>query len=206
MAEDLSIKVKVEPDGGSVQGKLDEIAKNKKFNVQIGDKNLKTQLKSISKTISGTMEKAMANTMKAIDNYAKSAQQAAGVIEQAQKREQAALTSNINLLTGSVQKRKEIASVTQEQIAAQKQLNEETKLTATQERELKNSINKDTEISILNTKIKQYQKIKENISDIRTLINEVNKETTNSNDSGEAKKGNDVSNEISSFQQNLLKK
>lgn len=204
MAEDLSIKVKVEPDGGSVQGKLDEIAKNKKFNVQIGDKNLKTQLKSISKTISGTMEKAMANTMKAIDNYAKSAQQAAGVIEQAQKREQAALTSNINLLTGSVQKRKEIASVTQEQIAAQKQLNEETKLTATQERELKNSINKDTEISILNTKIKQYQKIKENISDIRTLINEVNKETTNSNDSGEAKKGNDVSNEISSFQQNLL--
>lgn len=204
MAEDLSIKVKVEPDGGSVQGKLDEIAKNKKFNVQIGDKNLKTQLKSISKTISGTMEKAMANTMKAIDNYAKSAQQAAAVIEQAQKREQAALTSNINLLTGSVQKRKEIASVTQEQIAAQKQLNEETKLTATQERELKNSINKDTEISILNTKIKQYQKIKENISDIRTLINEVNKETTNSNDSGEAKKGNDVSNEISSFQQNLL--
>lgn len=204
MAEDLSIKLKVEPDGGGVQGKLDEIAKNKKFNVQIGDKNLKTQLKSISKTISGTLEKAMANTMKAIDDYAESAQQAANVIEQAQKREQAALTSNINLLTGSVQKRKEIASVTQEQIAAQKQLNEETKLTATQERELKNSINKDTEISILNTKIKQYQKIKENISDIRTLINEVNKETTNSNDSGEAKKGNDVSNEISSFQQNLL--
>ena len=32
MAEDLSIKVKVEPDGGSVQGKLDEIAKKKKFN------------------------------------------------------------------------------------------------------------------------------------------------------------------------------
>lgn len=204
MAEDLSIKLKVEPDGGGMQGKLDEIAKDKKFNVQIGDKNLKTQLKSISKTISGTLEKAMANTMKAIDDYAESAQQAASVIEQAQKREQAALTSNINLLTGSVQKRKEIASVTQEQIAAQKQLNEETKLTATQERELKNSINKDTEISILNTKIKQYQKIKENISDIRTLINEVNKETTNSNDSGEAKKGNDVSNEISSFQQNLL--
>lgn len=204
MAEDLSIKLKVEPDGGGVQGKLDEIAKDKKFNVQIGDKNLKTQLKSISKTISGTLEKAMANTMKAIDDYAESAQQAASVIEQAQKREQAALTSNINLLTGSVQKRKEIASVTQEQIAAQKQLNEETKLTATQERELKNSINKDTEISILNTKIKQYQKIKENVSDIRTLINEVNKETTNSNDSGEAKKGNDVSNEISSFQQNLL--
>lgn len=204
MAEDLSIKLKVEPDGGGVQGKLDKIAKDKKFNVQIGDKNLKTQLKSISKTISGTLEKAMANTMKAIDDYAESAQQAANVIEQAQKREQAALTSNINLLTGSVQKRKEIASVTQEQIAAQKQLNEETKLTATQERELKNSINKDTEISILNTKIKQYQKIKENISDIRTLINEVNKETTNSNDSGEAKKGNDVSNEISSFQQNLL--
>ena len=48
MAEDLSIKVKVEPDGGSVQGKLDEIAKKKKFNVQIGDTNLKTQLKSIT--------------------------------------------------------------------------------------------------------------------------------------------------------------
>ena len=202
MAEDLSIKVKVEPDGGGVQGKLDEIAKDKKFNVQIGDKNLKTQLKSISKTISGAMEKAMANTMKAIDDYAKSAQQAAAVIEQAQKREQAALTSNINLLT--VQKRKELASATQEQIVAQKQLNEGIKLTATQERELKNSINKDTEISALNTKIKQYQKIKENISDIKTLVAEINAETTNSNDDEKAKNGNDVSSEISSFQQKLL--
>lgn len=204
MAEDLSIKLKVEPDGGDVQGKLDEIAKDKKFNVQIGDKNLKTQLKSISKTISGAMEKAMANTMKAIDDYAKSAQQAAAVIEQAQKREQAALTSNINLLTGSVQKRKELASATQEQIVAQKQLNEGIKLTATQERELKNSINKDTEISALNTKIKQYQKIKENISDIKTLVAEINAETTNSNDDEKAKNGNDVSSEISSFQQKLL--
>lgn len=204
MAEDLSIKVKVEPDGGGVQGKLDEIAKDKKFNVQIGDKNLKTQLKSISQTISGAMEKAMANTMKAIDDYAKSAQQAAAVIEQAQKREQAALTSNINLLTGSVQKRKELASATQEQIVAQKQLNEGIKLTATQERELKNSINKDTEISALNTKIKQYQKIKENISDIKTLVAEINAETTNSNDDEKAKNGNDVSSEISSFQQKLL--
>lgn len=204
MAEDLSIKVKVEPDGGGVQGKLNEIAKDKKFNVQIGDKNLKTQLKSISKTISGAMEKAMANTMKAIDDYAKSAQQAAAVIEQAQKREQAALTSNINLLTGSVQKRKELASATQEQIVAQKQLNEGIKLTATQERELKNSINKDTEISALNTKIKQYQKIKENISDIKTLVAEINAETTNSNDDEKAKNGNDVSSEISSFQQKLL--
>lgn len=204
MAEDLSIKVKVEPDGGGVQGKLNEIAKDKKFNVQIGDKNLKTQLKSISKTISGAMEKAMANTMKAIDDYAKSAQQAAAVIEQAQKREQAALTSNINLLTGSVQKRKELASATQEQIVAQKQLNEGIKLTATQERELKNSINKDTEISALNTKIKQYQKIKENIYDIKTLVAEINAETTNSNDDEKAKNGNDVSSEISSFQQKLL--
>lgn len=204
MAEDLSIKVKVEPDGGGVQGKLDKIAKDKKFNVQIGDKNLKTQLKSISKTISGTLEKAMANTMKAIDDYAKSAQQAAAVIEQAQKREQTALTSNINLLTGSVQKRKELASATQEQIVAQKQLNEGIKLTATQERELKNSINKDTEISALNTKIKQYQKIKENISDIKTLVAEINAETTNSNDDEKAKNGNDVSSEISSFQQKLL--
>ena len=204
MAEDLSIKLKVEPDGGGVQGKLNEIAKDKKFNVQIGDKNLKTQLKSISKTISGTLEKAMANTMKAIDDYAKSAQQAAAVIEQAQKREQAALTSNINLLTGSVQKRKELASATQEQIVAQKQLNEGIKLTATQERELKNSINKDTEISALNTKIKQYKKIKENISDIKTLVAEINAETTNSNDDEKAKNGNDVSSEISSFQQKLL--
>lgn len=204
MAEDLSIKLKVEPDGGDVQGKLDKIAKDKKFNVQIGDKNLKTQLKSISKTISGAMEKAMANTMKAIDDYAKSAQQAAAVIEQAQKREQAALTSNINLLTGSVQKRKELASATQEQIVAQKQLNEGIKFTATQERELKNSINKDTEISALNTKIKQYQKIKENISDIKTLVAEINAETTNSNDDEKAKNGNDVSSEISSFQQKLL--
>ena len=30
MAEDLSIKVKVEPDGGGVQGKLNEIAKKNK--------------------------------------------------------------------------------------------------------------------------------------------------------------------------------
>lgn len=204
MAEDLNIKVKVEPDGGGVQGKLDEIAKDKKFNVQIGDKNLKTQLKNISQTISVTLEKAMANTMKAIDDYAKSAQQAASVIEQAQKREQVALTSNINLLTGSVQKRKEITSATQEQIAAQKQLNEETRLTATQERELKNSINKDAEISALNTKIKQYQKIKENISDIKTLVSEINEGTTNSNDGEKVKNGNDVSSEISSFQQKLL--
>lgn len=204
MAEDLNIKVKVEPDGGGVQGKLDEIAKDKKFNVQIGDKNLKTQLKSVSQTISGTLEKAMENTMKAIDDYAKSAQQAASVIEQAQKREQVALTSNINLLTGSVQKRKEITSATEEQIAAQKQLNEETRLTATQERELKNSINKDAEISALNTKIKQYQKIKENISDIKTLVSEINEGTTNSNDGEKVKNGNDVSSEISSFQQKLL--
>ena len=35
MAEDLSIKVKVEPDGGSVQGKLDEIAKKNKLKVII---------------------------------------------------------------------------------------------------------------------------------------------------------------------------
>ena len=34
---------------GGVQGKLDKIAKDKKFNVQIGDKNLKTQPKYIRK-------------------------------------------------------------------------------------------------------------------------------------------------------------
>ena len=33
MAEDLSIKLKVEPDGGGVQGKLDEIAKKNKLKV-----------------------------------------------------------------------------------------------------------------------------------------------------------------------------
>ena len=148
MAEDLSIKVKVEPDGGGVQGKLDEIAKNKKFNVQIGDKNLKTQLKSISKTISGTLEKAMANTMKAIDDYAESAQQAASVIEQAQKREQAALISNVNLLARNAQERKEITNAIQGQNAAQNKLRNEIALTAAQENELRKRSNRDLNNSV----------------------------------------------------------
>lgn len=175
MAEDLSIKVKVEPDGGGVQGKLDEIAKNKKFNVQIGDKNLKTQLKSISKTISGTMEKAMANTMKAIDNYAKSAQQAAGVIEQAQKREQAALISNVNLLARNAQERKEITNAIQGQNAAQNKLRNEIALTAAQENELRKRSNRDLTIRQLRAEQQEWEQLEKEISDVNNLIKEKNR-------------------------------
>ena len=175
MAEDLSIKVKVEPDGGSVQGKLDEIAKKKKFNVQIGDTNLKTQLKSISKTISGTLEKAMANTMKAIDDYAKSAQQAATVIEQAQKREQAALISNVNLLARNAQERKEITNAIQGQVAAQNKLRNETALTAAQENELRKMSNRDLTIRQLRAEQQEWEQLEKEISDVNNLIKEKNK-------------------------------
>lgn len=175
MAEDLSIKVKVEPDGGSVQGKLDEIAKDKKFNVQIGDKNIKTQLKSISKTISGTLEKAMANTMKAIDDYAKSAQQAATVIEQAQKREQAALISNVNLLARNAQERKEITNAIQGQVAAQNKLRNETALTAAQENELRKMSNRDLTIRQLRAEQQEWEQLEKEISDVNNLIKEKNR-------------------------------
>lgn len=175
MAEDLSIKVKVEPDGGSVQGKLDEIAKKKKFNVQIGDTNLKTQLKSISKTISGTLEKAMANTMKAIDDYAKSAQQAATVIEQAQKREQAALISNVNLLARNAQERKEITNAIQGQVAAQNKLRNETALTAAQENELRKMSNRDLTIRQLRAEQQEWEQLEKEISDVNNLIKEKNR-------------------------------
>lgn len=175
MAEDLSIKVKVEPDGGGVQGKLNEIAKDKKFNVQIGDKNLKTQLKSISKTISGTLEKAMANTMKAIDDYAKSAQQAAGVIEQAQKREQAALISNVNLLARNAQERKEIINAIQGQNAAQNKLRNEIALTAAQENELRKRSNRDLTIRQLRAEQQEWEQLEKEISDVNNLIKEKNR-------------------------------
>lgn len=175
MAEDLSIKVKVEPDGGGVQGKLNEIAKDKKFNVQIGDKNLKTQLKSISKTISGTLEKAMANTMKAIDDYAKSAQQAAGVIEQAQKREQAALISNVNLLARNAQERKEITNAIQGQNAAQNKLRNEIALTAAQENELRKRSNRDLTIRQLRAEQQEWEQLEKEISDVNNLIKEKNR-------------------------------
>lgn len=175
MAEDLSIKVKVEPDGGGVQGKLDEIAKKKKFNVQIGDTNLKTQLKSISKTISGTLEKAMANTMKAIDDYAKSAQQAATVIEQAQKREQAALISNVNLLARNAQERKEITNAIQGQVAAQNKLRNETALTAAQENELRKMSNRDLTIRQLRAEQQEWEQLEKEISDVNNLIKEKNR-------------------------------
>lgn len=175
MAEDLSIKLKVEPDGGGVQGKLDKIAKDKKFNVQIGDKNLKTQLKSISKTISGTLEKAMANTMKAIDDYAKSAQQAAGVIEQAQKREQAALISNVNLLARNAQERKEITNAIQGQNAAQNKLRNEIALTAAQENELRKRSNRDLTIRQLRAEQQEWEQLEKEISDVNNLIKEKNR-------------------------------
>lgn len=181
MAEDLSIKVKVEPDGGGVQGKLDEIAKDKKFNVQIGDKNLKTQLKNISQTISVTLEKAMANTMKAIDDYAKSAQQAATVIEQAQKREQAALISNVNLLARNAQERKEITNAIQGQVAAQNKLRNETALTAAQENELRKKTNSDLTIRQLRAEQQEWEQLGKEISDVNNLIKEKNKAANTGN-------------------------
>lgn len=166
MAEDLSIKVKVEPDGGGVQGKLDEIAKDKKFNVQIDPKNLEKQLTKISKTVASTLQNSMEKVRKEMDSYAESAQQAAIVIRQAQEREKAALVTNVNLLAQSAQERKNAVDAINKQANAQKNLNDQTQLTSTQ----KNKIDNLATIKNLNRERDAYVELGSAVSDFNKVI------------------------------------
>lgn len=166
MAEDLSIKVKVEPDGGGVQGKLDEIAKNKKFNVQIDPKSLEKQLTKISKTVASTLQNSMEKVRKEMDSYAESAQQAAIVIRQAQEREKAALITNVNLLAQSAQERKNAVDAINKQTSAQKNLNDQTQLTSTQKGKIDNS----AIIKNLNRERDAYVELSTVVSDFNKVI------------------------------------
>lgn len=170
MAEDLSIKVKVEPDGGDVQGKLDKIAKDKKFNVQIGDKNLKTQLNNITKKISNAVQKSLDNYLDAMGGYSKKIEQAQAVIEQAQKREETALISSVNLLAKNAKERQEITDTIKGQTAAQKQLNNEVKLTFAQESNYNARVKNSTEIQRLEENRKKWKQLGDTISNVKNII------------------------------------
>ena len=172
MAEDLSIKVKVEPDGGGVQGKLDEIAKDKKFNVQIGDKNLKTQLNNITKKISNAVQKSLDNYLDAMGGYSKKIEQAQAVIEQAQKREETALISSVNLLAKNAKERQEITDTIKGQTAAQKQLNNEVKLTSAQESNYNARVKNSTEIQRLEESKEKWKQLGDTISNVKNIIAE----------------------------------
>lgn len=172
MAEDLSIKVKVEPDGGGVQGKLDEIAKDKKFNVQIGDKNLKTQLNNITKKISNAVQKSLDNYLDAMGGYSKKIEQAQAVIEQAQKREETALISSVNLLAKNAKERQEITDTIKGQTAAQKQLNNEVKLTSAQESNYNARVKNSTEIQRLEESREKWKQLGNTISNVKNIIAE----------------------------------
>lgn len=166
MAEDLSIKLKVEPDGGGVQGKLNEIAKNKKFNVQIDPKSLEKQLTKISKTVASTLQNSMEKVRKEMDSYAESAQQATIVIRQAQEREKAALITNVNLLAQSAQERKNAVDAINKQTSAQKNLNDQTQLTSTQKGKIDNS----AIIKNLNRERDAYVELSTAVSDFNKVI------------------------------------
>lgn len=59
MAEDLSIKLKVEPDGGGVQGKLNEIAKKNKLKVKAelaNESELANKIKNLTSNITAHLE------------------------------------------------------------------------------------------------------------------------------------------------------
>lgn len=170
MAEDLSIKVKVEPDGGGVQGKLNEIAKDKKFNVQIGDKNLKTQLNNITKKISNAVQKSLDNYLDAMGGYSKKIEQAQAVIEQAQKREETALISSVNLLAKNAKERQEITDTIKGQTAAQKQLNNEVKLTFAQESNYNARVKNSTEIQRLEESREKWKQLGDTISNVKNII------------------------------------
>lgn len=170
MVEDLSIKLKVEPDGGGVQGKLDEIAKDKKFNVQIGDKNLKTQLNNITKKISNAVQKSLDNYLDAMGGYSKKIEQAQAVIEQAQKREETALISSVNLLAKNAKERQEITDTIKGQTAAQKQLNNEVKLTFAQESNYNARVKNSTEIQRLEESRKKWKQLGDTISNVKNII------------------------------------
>lgn len=80
MAEDLSIKVKVEPDGGGVQGKLNEIAKKNKLKVKAelaNEGELAGKIKSITSNITAHLEIDPADITK-ITNQLKNIQSSVG--------------------------------------------------------------------------------------------------------------------------------
>ena len=80
MAEDLSIKVKVEPDGGSVQGKLDEIAKKNKLKVKAelaNESELADKIKNLTSNITAHLEIDPADITK-ITNQLKNIQSSVG--------------------------------------------------------------------------------------------------------------------------------
>lgn len=80
MAEDLSIKLKVEPDGSSVQGKLNEIAKKNKLKVKAelaNESELADKIKNITSNITAHLEIDPADITK-ITNQLKNIQSSVG--------------------------------------------------------------------------------------------------------------------------------
>lgn len=80
MAEDLSIKVKVEPDGGGVQGKLNEIAKKNKLKVKAelaNENKLADKIKNLTSNITAHLEIDPADITK-ITNQLKNIQSSVG--------------------------------------------------------------------------------------------------------------------------------
>lgn len=80
MAEDLSIKVKVEPDGGGVQGKLNKIAKKNKLKVKAklaNESELADKIKNLTSNITAHLEIDPADITK-ITNQLKNIQSSVG--------------------------------------------------------------------------------------------------------------------------------
>lgn len=80
MAEDLSIKLKVEPDGGDVQGKLDKIAKKNKLKVKAelaNESELADKIKNLTSNITAHLEIDPADITK-ITNQLKNIQSSVG--------------------------------------------------------------------------------------------------------------------------------
>lgn len=80
MAEDLSIKLKVEPDGGGVQGKLNEIAKKNKLKVKAelaNESELADKIKNLTSNITAHLEIDPADITK-ITNQLKNIQSSVG--------------------------------------------------------------------------------------------------------------------------------
>ena len=80
MAEDLSIKLKVEPDGSGVQGKLDEIAKKNKLKVKAelaNESELANKIKNLTSNITAHLKIDPADIAK-ITNQLKNIQSSVG--------------------------------------------------------------------------------------------------------------------------------
>lgn len=80
MAEDLSIKLKVEPDGGGVQGKLDKIAKKNKLKIKAelaNENELADKIKNLTSNITAHLEIDPADITK-ITNQLKNIQSSVG--------------------------------------------------------------------------------------------------------------------------------